>query len=326
MTVPHEEAPSKSARRPLVLALKIGVSVALLTVLIRRSDAPRIWEHIRAASPAWLAAALGIYLLMILASAWRWGLLLGAQGVRVPVNRLTESFLVATFFNNFLPSNIGGDVVRVADTAAAARSRTLAAAVVIADRGIGLLGLVLLAAIAATMARWSEGMAEVVPWTGLWVLFFGAVAIAVPSLLAPGRTMRLLSPLRAIHAEWVGARLAQLSDVLARFREAPGPLLWCFAGAVVVQALLIAFYVAVARGVDVPVSPWHIAIVVPLSLLAQLLPISLNGFGVREAVFSYYFAQIGAPIESALVVSLLGAGLIMVFSLSGALAYVLRGP
>ena len=72
---------------------------------------------------------------MILVSAWRWGLLLNAQGLVFSFSRLTSSFLVATFFNNFLPSNIGGDVVRIADTAPAAGSKTLATTVVLIDRG-----------------------------------------------------------------------------------------------------------------------------------------------------------------------------------------------
>jgi len=109
-------APASSGRRALVLVLKIAVSVGLLALLLWKSDAPRLWHYVRSASIAWLATALGFYLLMILASSWRWGLLLTAQGVEVPARTLTGSFLVATFFNNFLPSNIGGDVIRIADT------------------------------------------------------------------------------------------------------------------------------------------------------------------------------------------------------------------
>ena len=67
--------------------------------------------------PAWTIAALGVYGLMLAVSAWRWRLLLRVQTVEASFGTLTRSFLVATFFNNFLPSNIGGDVVRVADTA-----------------------------------------------------------------------------------------------------------------------------------------------------------------------------------------------------------------
>jgi glycosyltransferase 2 family protein len=65
--------------------------------------------------------------------------------------------------------------------------------------------------------------------------------------------------------------------------------------------------------------------VVPMSFLVQMLPISVNGFGLREATFSFYFTRLGLPIEAALVVSLVGAGLVMLFSLSGAAVYVTRG-
>jgi hypothetical protein len=261
---------------------------------------------------------------MILASAWRWGLLLDAQGINVSARRLTESFLVATFFNNFLPSNIGGDVIRIADTAPDAGSRTLAATVVIIDRGIGLLGLVLLAAIAATLSPWQGSAGEPTSRVMLWALFIVAAGASAPALLSPGSVMKLLSPLRVFHPEWVGARLELMTGVLTRFRQSPLALAACFGGAVLVQALLVAFYAAVARGIGLYVSPWHMAVIVPLAFLAQMAPVSVNGFGVREAVFSFYFARLGASMEGGLVVSLLGAGLMMLFSLSGALAYVLR--
>jgi glycosyltransferase 2 family protein len=116
-----------------------------------------------------------------------------------------------------------------------------------------------------------------------------------------------------------------MSGVLSRFREAPAALVGCFVGAVLVQALLVAFYAAVAHAIGVRVSPWHMAVVVPVSFLVQMVPVSLNGFGLREATFSFYFARLGLPIEAALVISLLGAGLVMLFSLSGAAVYVVRG-
>ena len=77
---------------------------------------------------------------------------------------------------------------------------------------------------------------------------------------------------------------------------------------------------------SIPVSVWHLAVIVPISFVVQMAPVSVNGFGVREATFTYYFSRIGLPIESALVVSFMGAGLIILFSLSGAVAYLLRGP
>ena len=52
--------------------------------------------------------------------------------------------------------------------------------------------------------------------------------------------------------------------------------------------------------------------------------VAVNGFGVREATFGFYFTQLGLPLESALLVSFVGAALIMVFSLSGGIAYLRR--
>jgi hypothetical protein len=102
------------------------VSAGLLWLLFSRVDVGRLWSVARQASPVWLTGALLLYLTVVLASAVRWDVLLRAQHVRLPFSFLTQSFLVATFFNNFLPSNIGGDVIRISDTAKPAGSKTLA--------------------------------------------------------------------------------------------------------------------------------------------------------------------------------------------------------
>jgi hypothetical protein len=214
-------------------------------------------------------------------------------------------------------------VIRVSDTARPAGSTTLAATIVLIDRGIGLLGLVLLAAVAATAAG-PSGEAPV-PSGLLWLAFAAASLACAPAFLAPSRLIRLLTPLRRLNPEWVGARLERLTVALTRFRQAPAALGGCFAGAVLVQVILVAFYAAVAHAIGVAVSPWHMAVVVPVSFLVQMLPVSVNGFGLREATFSFYFARLGLPIEAALVISLLGAALVMLFSLTGAVVYVIRG-
>ena len=99
----------------------------------------------------------------------------------------------------------------------------------------------------------------------------------------------------------------------------------CFGGAVFVQIAAVTFYVAVAYALRINITPWNLAVIVPLSFIVQMLPISVNGFGVREATFSFYFTRLGLPIESALLVSLVGTGLIMLFSLTGAAVYIGRG-
>lgn len=320
-----ETAAAPHGRRYLMTAAKVLVSVALLALLFSRIDMARVWASARQASLPWLVAALVVWTLNVAASTWRWHLLLEAQDVRMPRRKLFGSFLVANFFSNFLPSNIGGDVIRIRDTAPAAQSTTLAATVILVDRGLGLMGLVLVSAMGASMAVSMHGDGVLPIWPSwLWAGFAVSAAVAVPAMWAPGLIAKALKPLTFLHPEWVGKQIQQLTDTLTRFREKPSSLLSCFGGAIVVQALVVGFYLTVVHALNIPVTASDLAVIVPLSLIVQMLPLSVNGFGVREATFSFYFTRVGLPIESAVLLSLVAAALTMIHSLSGAAVYVTR--
>jgi uncharacterized protein (TIRG00374 family) len=322
MTEPVEQTRHSRARSLIVSAVKAAISASLLYLLFSRVDVTRLWNVARQASPFWLGTAMLLYFGVILASTWRWRVLLRAQQVELPYGFLTQSFLVATFFNNFLPSNIGGDVIRITDTAKLIGSRTLAATVVLIDRGLGLLGLALMAATGASLMHHMV-MGRLGPGV-LWAGFAVGALIAAPALLFPEAATRLLQPLRVFHKEWVDARLEKLTFALTKFKETPRALAECFAGAVIVQGILVTFYLAIARSMHIPVGFAELAVIVPVSFIVQMIPVSVNGFGVREATFGFYFTRLGLPLESALLVSFMGAALIMVFSLSGGVAYLRR--
>jgi uncharacterized protein (TIRG00374 family) len=328
MTPPQETNPPPTRphalRQALIWLIKEVVSGVLLAVLLRQVDNGRLWQTARTASVGWLAVALLLYFVVIVISSWRWRLLLRAQHLAVAFSTLITSYLVATFFNNFLPSNIGGDVIRIRDTARHAGSKTLATTVVLVDRGIGLLGLVFVAATGSTMAaRMSAAIGPIGPGI-LWAFLASALVIAVPAVLMPHGVGALLRPLRALHQEWVEARIERLTTALAKFRDAPRSLVACFAGAVLVQGLLVGFYFVIATSLHFRVPLAHLAIVVPISLIVQMLPVSVNGLGVREATFGFYFTRLGLPLEAGIALSFIGAVVIMLFSTPGAVAYVVR--
>ena len=87
----------------------------------------------------------------------------------------------------------------------------------------------------------------------------------------------------------------------------------------------VMFYIAVAHALGVNIRPWDLAVIVPIAIVVQMVPVSVNWFGVREATFSFYFTRLGLPIESALLVSLVATALIMLFSLTGAAVWFFRG-
>jgi uncharacterized membrane protein YbhN (UPF0104 family) len=319
-----EQPDSSPARHYVLLAVKLSVSIILLVVLFSRIDVADLWTRARLASVPWLVAALLLYAVNVVAATWRWHLLLSAQELPVATRKLLGSYLVASFFNNFLPSNIGGDVIRISDTARLAGSKTLATTVILVDRGLGLMALVLVAAVGATAAvRMHPAAAPIWPmW--LWAGFLAGAAASAPAVFAPDGFGRLLQPLTVFHPEWVGDRIETLTGALSRFRDKPGALASCFGGAVFVQALMVVYYFVVAYALHLNLAFSDISVIVPISFVVQMLPVSVNGFGVREATFSFYFSRIGQPIESAILMSLVAQALVMLFSLTGAGVYVWR--
>jgi len=301
---------------------RLGISAALLYFVLRSIDLSAFLERVKSMNPAWMALALAAYAATQSVSVWRWRRLLSAQHVDVDKRRLTESIWVSLFFNNFLPSNIGGDVVRIADTAPAAGSKTLATTVVLVDRVIGLAALVVVAATGAFTAQLFGVHIPGARW--LWLASgLGAVA-AISVITIPTIVGHALSPVRALNKPWLTERAQRLEDAVIRFRNAPGAVLGAFGGALVVQLTIVAFYLLTAEGLSVPLPVFLGAVLIPVSLVVQMAPVSINGFGVREAVFAFFFRRFGLPVDAAVALSLVSTGMVMGLSLVGGVMFLRR--
>ncbi len=309
-------------RRLLYTLFKLVVSVALLWFVLRGTDLTRLWERVRSMELGWLILALGTYTLLTLVSVWRWHGLLRAQHVDVGSRRLIESMWVSLFFNNFLPSNIGGDVIRIADTARAAGSKTLATTIVLVDRGLGLIALLLVATMGSAAALAGGITVPGARW--LWIISGAGLLTTFPALIKPGIVSRLLAPLRALQHPWLDERAHRFERAFARFRERPSALVSAFLGALFVQAGIVVFYAFTARSLAIPLPVLLCAVLVPVSLVVQMAPISIGGFGVREAVFTYFFTRVGLSAEAAVALSFVGTGLIVLQSLAGGLIFLTR--
>jgi uncharacterized membrane protein YbhN (UPF0104 family) len=163
------------------------------------------------------------------------------------------------------------------------------------------------------------------PGTGyLWVLLVVGAVAAAAVVSRPSLVPRLLQPLARVRKDWVTERLGRLEDMLARVGSDRGRLVQAFLGALVVQLLVVLFYLCVAWGLHIDLPLRDAMVIVPVSLVIQLAPVSINGFGVREAVFSYLFRRLGHPVEAGLALSIAGAALLIVASLPGGLLFLLR--
>ncbi len=310
-------------KRAALLAVKIGVSLALLTYLFSTTDLHALEERVRTADLLDLLAAVLFYAAMLGLAAWRWQLLLAGLGRPAPMRHLTASYLIATFFNNFLPSNIGGDIVRVRDGSKLTGSTTSSLAVVGIDRILGFGALYLLAAAAFAAApapvRGLAGARAVL--VGLFLLFAALAYV----FFRPGTAGRLMDLSRLKRIAWARQRFETVQDAVHVYRVRVGVIWAAGFASLAVQALAVLYYLAVARALGIPLPAAAAFLMVPLCTLLQALPVSFNGWGLREGLFALYFSQLGLPRHSALAFSLVGAGLMVLLSLSGAVVWMTRG-
>jgi len=122
-------------KKILSVALRIVVSIVLLVLLFRlnKIDVSNLIFDIKGADKALLAAGFMVFFLVYLLGFWRWYMLLRAAGIQAPLKRLIVSFSGGVFFSIFLPSTIGGDIVKTADLAGHTRKTKEVIATVLLD-------------------------------------------------------------------------------------------------------------------------------------------------------------------------------------------------
>ncbi len=310
-------------KRLALLGAKIAVSLALLTYLFSTTDLRALEGRVRSADLLDLLAAVVCFAAMLAVATWRWQILLQALGPVAPLRSLTASYLIATFFNNFLPSNIGGDIVRVRDGSKLTGSTTASLAVVGIDRVLGFGALYVLAAAAFSVAPPSvRGLAGARAVLLGLALLFGTLGYV---FFRPGTARRLMALSRLDSIDWLLEKFEVVQGAVHVYRVRMVILWAAGAASLVVQALSVLYFLAVARGLGIPLQAGAAFLMVPLCTLLQALPVSFNGWGLREGLFAVYFAQLGLARDSALAFSLVGAGLMVLLSLSGAIVWMARG-
>lgn len=290
----------KMSRRTGLL-LRLAVSAGLIAWILSRTPFHEVAAAFRSADPRWVLAALALVPFGCLASVRRWRLLIRAQGGDAALPFLVRSLLVGVFFNNFLPSTIGGDAIRAMDTARTGVGRARAVAVVFVDRFVGLLALMLFAVMGVLV---SGKLTERVPALYAWVTG-GAAVLALLAVLvfALPRIVEHRFALR-----WPGS-------VLAR----------AFGWSLLLQTLVVLNGYFLARALHVPIPLASFFLIVPLALFVMMLPVSINAIGVRESVWAFFFAAFGVSAAMGVALAWLDYGLVLLQALAGGILYAGRG-
>lgn len=295
-------------------ALKLGAAIALTWLALRHVDFARAWQ-IASSLPLILAAAAMILLVIqAVLSAWRWALVSRRTAAPLPLGPALTVFMLSLFYNQALPSTVPGDAARIWG-AARFGGKGEAAVGVFLDRILTLLALLLLAGF-SMVALLLGGTASLLLVIPLLVLAGAFAVLAI--LVIFRRRLQGLLPARA------GAFALRLGDALHRL-SASSDIVGLGAMSLVIHALGIAAIWVLAQGMGLPLSPGVAFIAVPLVLLAALIPVSVNGWGVREGTMVAVLAGFGIARTEAATLSVVYGIFQLALGLVGGLFAVFAG-
>lgn len=311
-------APARSRTRWMG-PLRLVVSVGLLALLVSKIDFDDLIPHDRSlpGTLAFLGLGIALMALSMIVAAWRWQRVLVVFDTPVPMRHLVADYFAGQFVGNVLPSTIGGDVVRIARVSRDVGARDTAFASVVLERLTGFVSLPLLMiigfALRPDLASTSNGWIAVLTGGGT-VVVFGLILVVCGHPALAGRFTEHENWMRYIGAIHIG---------VDRMRRQPRHAGAVLALAILYQLVVVSAIYCAIHTIGLTIPNAAVLAFVPAVAMAQVLPISVSGLGLREGMLALLFHPLGASTAQAVAVGLLWYAMLLVVSLAGAPAFAI---
>ena len=306
----------------LVFALKFIVSFALITyILIYKTSIKEILEALSGANLFWIVISFSLHALGLLISAYRWQILIKAQGDQVPLGFLAKSYLVSSFFNNFLPTRIGGDVVRIWDGSRYSRSLVKSSAVIVVERLTGIIVLLVFALVASLIRL---EMAQQIPviWVSLLLGILGLLLIALFFMPISKKLLERI-PEKGI-LQKIKPKIFTFRDTALIYRDKKSYFFKALFWALLLQINVILHYFLIGKALHLDIQLIDYFIFIPIVHLILIIPITISGFGLREGTYIEIFKFYGISASVAVSFSFIDVIFQLVVGLVGAVIYITR--
>jgi uncharacterized protein (TIRG00374 family) len=311
-------------RKTVFFLLKFVFGFGLLLYLVLYIARPReIIAVMRDASAPMLLLAFSLHAFGFLFSALRWKLILDEKGADFSLAQLTRSLLVGSFFNLFLPTRFGGDVVRVSDTRHIEQGVTGSLAVVVYERMSGIIALLVFALLASLL---KINLVRELPllYIALLVSLLGILLLVLAWKKLP---RGFLAALECRHP-WLRKILDKLDvfhGVILDFVNHRALARKVFFWAMLLQLNVVLHYFLIGQALQlnrIPLLDYFFSI--PIMLFILSLPVSINGLGVRDLFLIKLFAYYNYPAQFAIAFSLLDLAFNLLLGIIGGLIYIFR--
>lgn len=301
---------------------RVLVSLVLMALVLRSVNLGQALQTLQHSDIPLLILALLLNILVTFFLTFRWQILLKSQGLKVGFSRLTATYFTGLFFNNFLLSSIGGDLVRAYYVWKDTGKRATAVASVFVERLIGSFSLFAIALASAALVGTQKGSREFLLAVGLvtagflfavWLLFNrGFVSFLDRFLGSP--------PLFGLRMKG-----KKFYDSLHSYRDKKRAILEVFAISVLLQIFLVLMCFAVGNALGLKLTLVVYFLYVPVIGVISVLPIAIGAWGLQEWTFVGLFTRAGITKEEALLLSIIYHLVAVATSLIGGITFLARG-
>lgn len=311
----------RAAGRLLKPLVTLGLYIFIFTYWV---DVTALLNRLRATRLEYVLFGVLLYSVGQMISAYKWYLLLKPIHLVTSYGRAVAFYFVGMFFNIFLPTIVGGDAVKAILLSHETGSTGRATLSVFMERNVGLFALLTIATVAAWYAPPVQLFGLSLP---VLVMLLVAAYVAANLVLVSPRAYAAVDAIVAItRLGAMGPRVASLYEELVPYRNHVRLLAITIGLSFLFQAIVIGvvFLNALALGQSFSISA--LAVFVPLISLAGMVPVTVNGLGIREALYVLLFGQLGASRDLSVSLALLYLAVTFMASLPGGVVYaLLRG-
>lgn len=313
-------------KKKIFSVIQIIITLLLLYWLSRKVDLKTAFSIMRQVNLFLLIVSGVLFLFFILVGVWRWKILLDARGIKFSGIYLTKVYFISWFFNNILPTSIGGDVLRIAyttkqDIVTGKRTASAAFAAAFVDRFIGFIGLFFFALLAAGgLFLSNKGQSQYLLFNLLGFLVLVIILLAVFSDSVHKIFSKIFARIKIFK---LGERFERAYSEIKEYRQVKSKLVYSFFLSMLVQLLSGFIWFFIGLGISVSTSILYYFLFIPVIGILTMIPITVGGLGMRENMFVNIFNSVaGIAREKATAISGLYLIVNFLFALIGGIVFL----
>lgn len=308
--------------RHIKTIIKAVISIGLFTYLVYTSDRDQIVKVLgniyNVNGLKYLALAVAAGLLSILLMTIRWQIILKEYGQNFPLKMLFEFYLIGLFFNNFLPTSIGGDIVRIYKVVGDSVDRTAGFASVILERVLGIASTLFLAITSLYYVSHYFNDDRILYTSVILFVLIVCFFILITRQKPVEFLLNLFDKITLLN---IGKKISKLIEAFYNLKEKRRIFVWVFVLSLFSQVSIVLLNFAVVCAMDINVDLAYLFLVVPVTFMLTMLP-SINGVGIRDGGYVFLLGKIGISRAAAVSLSFMNVLIPMFISLWGGVLFL----